>query len=121
MQNRRLFIAPIVATVTLTTTLLDPTITSTAGSAGLGTIPQPYVLIRHVRIINTAGSSSAVTMAYGATSGLFFAWNAAVVAANLYLDWYGEIRLDGGVTKLYGGASAITNWFNFDDAEIGFI
>ena len=121
MQNRRLFITPVVATTTLTTVLVDPTITSTAGSTGLGTIPQPYVLIRHVRVINTAGAGSTVTMAYGATSGLFFAWNAMPVAANSYIDWFGEIRLDGGVTKLYGGCSAITNWFNFDDCEIGFI
>ena|ERR1019366_2794293 len=121
MQNRRLYISPVVATITLTTVLVDPTITSTAGSSGLGTIPQPYVLIRHVRLINTAAAQSTVTMAYGGSSGSFFAWNASPVAANGFLDWFGEIRLDGGVTKLYGGASAITNWFNYDDCEIGFI
>jgi len=120
MQNRRLFITPVVATATLTTVLVDPTITSTAGSTGLGTIPQPYVLIRHIRVVNVAASGSTVTMAYGATNALFFAWNVSPVAANSYLDWFGEIRLDGGATKLYGGCSAITNWFNFDDAEIGF-
>ena len=120
MQNRRIYIPPQAANVTTTTVLIDPTITSTAGSTGLGTIPQPYVLIRHIRVVNTSATPYTVTMFYGTANTLAAIWSAAQVVGNGWLDWTGELRLDGSATKLYGGASNAAIWFNFDDAEIAF-
>ncbi len=40
MQNRRIYLPPQAANTSTTTVLIDPTITSTTGSTGLGTIPQ---------------------------------------------------------------------------------
>ena len=105
MQNRRLYIPPQAANTTTTTVLIDPTITSTAGSTGLGTIPQVYVLLRHIRAVNTSATPYTVTMFYGTANTLAAIWSAASVPGNGFLDWYGELRIDGGATKLYGGAS----------------
>ena len=119
MQNRRIYLPPQAANTTTTTVLIDPTITSTAGSTGLGTIPQVYILLRHIRAVNTSATPYTVTMFYGTANTLAAIWSAAQVAGNSYLDWYGELRIDGGATKLYGGASNAAVYYNFDDAEIG--
>jgi len=120
MQNKRLFIPPVVANVTTTTVLIDTTITAVTGPTGF-TATQPYILLHHIRAVNTSNSTPyTVTMFYGTANTQVFAWSAVAVPASSYVDWFGEIRIDGGLTKLYGGASNAAIWFNFDDAEIGF-
>lgn len=121
MQNKRLFIPPVAANVTTTTLLIGGGMTTITGPTGF-TATQYYILIRHIRAVNTSASTGyTVTMFYGTASTLAAIWSATPVAAASYLDWYGEIRLDGGVTSLWGGASNAAVFYNFDDAEIGFI
>lgn len=121
MQNKRIYIPPVAANTTTTTVIIDPTITAVTGPTGW-TATQPYLLIRHIRAVNTSTSTQyTVTMFYGTANTLAAIWSAAPVAASSYIDWVGEIRLDGGVTKLYGGASNAAIYWNFDDAEAGFI
>lgn len=122
MQNKRLNIEPIAITAAAAN-LLNPTLTSTAGGVNIA-CTQPYVLIRHMRVVNKTSGAVTVTLYKGATggsaAGTEFAWNATSVPANSFLDWYGELRLDTGdfLTGLASAATSLT--LNIDQAEIGF-
>lgn len=122
MQNKRLNIQP-VAVTNAASNMLNPTLTSAAGGVGI-VCTQPYVLIRHIRAVNKTAASHTISMYKGATSGSAagteFAWNATVVPANSFIDWYGELRLDTGdfLTALADANTSIV--LNFDQAEIGF-
>jgi hypothetical protein len=122
MQNKRLNIQPI-AIPAAVANLLNPTLTSAAGGVGI-ICTQPYVLIRHMRVVNKTALPVAVTLYKGGTGGAVagteFAWNGAVVPANGFLDWSGELRLDTGdfLTGLAGTVTALV--LNVDQAEIGF-
>ena len=120
MQNKRLNIAPISLTATLTTNLLNPLITTITGGVGI-TWTQPYILVRHMRVVNSNASPATVTLYKGATGGstVFFAWNASSVPGNGYLDWYGEQRFDS-TDFLTGGASTTGLYLDIDDVEVGF-
>lgn len=119
MQNTRVYIPPQAANTSTTTTLIDPTVTAVTGPTGW-TCTQPYLLIRHIRAVNTSTTTPyTVTCFYGTANTLAAIWSAASVAASSYIDWVGEIKLTGGSTKLYGGASNAAIYFNFDDAEAG--
>jgi len=124
MQNARITILPQAANTSTTTLLLDPFITALTGPTGF-TFNQLYVLLRHIRAVNTSNSTQyTVTMFYGNANSLAAIWSAAPVAASSYLDWYGELKLTGtsasaGFGLLWGGASNAAIYFNFDDAEVG--
>jgi hypothetical protein len=124
VQNTRLQIPAVVANVTLTTLLLNPFITALTGPTGF-VATQPYILVRHIRAVNTSTTTQyTVTCFYGTANTLAAIWSAAPVAASSYIDWYGELKLTGTSTSagflLWGGASNAAIYFNFDDAEIGF-
>ena len=122
MQNKRLFIPPVAANVTTTTLLIGGAMTTITGPTGF-TATQYYILIRHIRAVNTVTGAATVTMFYGSSNTLAAIWATTPVAGFSYLDWYGEIRIEGtgSTVNLWGGASAATVFFNFDDAEIGFV
>ena len=122
--NKRIRIGPVALTTTLTTNILNPTITSTAGSVGLGTIAQPYVLIFHLRITNKTASAATFSLWIGATggnaAGTEVMGGATSIPANSFVDAYFPLglRLDAA-DFLVGGAGTTTALTLTGECEIG--
>lgn len=122
MQNKRLNIQPIAITNGVTN-LLNALLTSVAGGVNV-TCTQPYVLIRHMRVLNKTAAPVTLTMYKGGTgasvAGTELDFGGTSVPANSYLDWYGELRLDSGdfITGIAGSNTALV--LNVDQTEIGF-
>lgn len=119
MQNKRFRFGPIALTNTLTTNLLNPP-TATGGTNG-GSSSQ-YIVLRHIRIVNKTAGAVTFSLWIGATganaAGTEFMGIGTSVAANSYVDWYGEVRLDAA-DYLVGGASANTSLTIQGEGEIG--
>jgi hypothetical protein len=119
-QNKILNIEP-VAISNSVANILNPGITSLSGPTGY-TQTQPYLLIKHIRIVNKTGTAATVSLYKGASgasaAGTEYAFNGTSVPANSSVDWYGLLRLDSGdyLTGVAGTASALT--FNAE-GEIG--
>lgn len=124
-QNKRLSIPPVALTATLATTLLEPGTTAETGNTGY-TATKSYILVRHMRIVNTTSGNLTVSLFKGAAAtaaaGTEFAFSGYQLGPNAFQDWYGELRLDGTATAsaLCGGASGLGVTLDIDDAEIGF-
>jgi hypothetical protein len=124
MQQRKLFIPPVALIGTLATTILEGGTTAESGNTGY-TAVKTRLIIRHIRIVNTTAGALAVSLFVGAaaaaTAGTEFAFSAYSVAANSYVDWYGELILDATTPKaLCGGSTTTGLTINFDNCEIGF-
>lgn len=120
--NKRQTFGPVALTNTLTTNILGP---AAAGASAVGyTATASRITIRHVRIVNkTAG---AVTCSFwlggtgGNVAGTEVIGNGLSVPANSYVDWYGEINIDGS-NFLVGGASAATSLTFQAEGEVGLV
>jgi len=81
-----------------------------------------YVIIRHIRIVNkTAGAvtfSGYIGATGGSAAGTEFLGTGLSIPANLYVDWYGAVRLDAA-DFLTGLASAATSLTIEGEGEIG--
>ena len=103
--------------------LVNPAVTSMAGPVGF-TATQPYVIIKHIRIVNKTAAPVTFTGYIGATgasaAGTEFMGVAKSVPANDYIDWYGNpgVRLDAA-DFLTGVASALTSLTFEAEGEIG--
>lgn len=119
--NKIVRIGPVALTTTLTTNILNPTVTSMAGPVGI-TIGQPYLILKHIRISNKTGSAATFSLWIGATganaAGTEFMGTAVSVAANSYVDWYGQLRLDAA-DFLVGGAGTATALTLEGEGEVG--
>lgn len=119
--NRILNVEPIALTATLTTNILNTTITSLAGPIGY-TQTQPYIVLRHIRISNKTGSAATFSLYKGLTgantAGTEIIGTAYSVAANSAFDWYGIMRLDSADFLVGGAGTATALTFNAD-GEIG--
>jgi hypothetical protein len=124
MQNKRLSILPIALTTVVGTTLLEPGTTAESGNTGY-VAGKCYILARHIRVSNSATAASVISLykgaATGSAAGTEFAWSGVSVPGNSYIDWYGELRLDGTTTAsaLTGSANPATLTLGIDNAEIG--
>lgn len=120
-QNKTIRIGPVALTTTLTTNILNPNVTSVAGPVGF-TMSQPYVILKHIRIVNKTASAATVSLWIGATggnaAGTEFALSGTSVPANSYIDWYGVLRLDAA-DFLVGGAGTTTALSFEAEGEIG--
>jgi hypothetical protein len=120
-SNKIIRFGPVALTATLSTTIINTAITSLSGPAGY-TQTQPYVVIRHVRIVNKTSGAATCTFYIGASGGTAAGTevigNGLSVSANSYIDWYGALRLDSG-DYLTGGASAGTTLTFEAEGEIG--
>ena len=124
MAANKLFrFGPVALSNTITTNILNPAVTSLAGPIGF-TMTQPYLIIKHIRVVNKTAGAVTCSFWLGATGG-----NAAgsevigialSVAANSYIDWYGLLRLDAA-DFLVGGASAATSLSIEGEGEIGLV
>lgn len=121
MQNRAFDFGPVALTTTLTTNILNPTVTSLAGPVGF-TLTQPYIILTHLRIVNKTAAAATVSLWLGATganaAGTEFAWQGKSVPANDAIDWYGRIRIDAA-EFLVGGAGTATALSIQGEGEIG--
>jgi hypothetical protein len=101
--------------------IVNPAITSLSGPTGY-TQTQPYVILRHIRLVNKTGSAATVSLYVGATggsaAGTEFLGTSLSIAANSAYDWYGMLRLDSG-DFLTGVASAATTITFEAEGEIG--
>lgn len=99
-----------------------PTLTGGTGLAGTNT--NTYLVLRHIRIVNKTGGAVTATLYIGATgasaAGSEFAFNATSIAANSYVDWYGQVRLDVA-DFLVGLASAATSLTFEAEGEVGVV
>jgi hypothetical protein len=122
-QNKVIRLGPVALTTTLTTNIINCNITSLAGPVGY-TQTQPYLLIRHIRIVNKTASAATFSLWIGATGGNVAGTeaigNALVVAANSAFDWYGYLRLDAADFLVGGSATATALTFEAE-GEIGLV
>ena len=93
--------------------IVNCAITSLTGPTGY-TQTQPYLILRHIRLVNKTGGAVTVSMYIGATgasaAGTEFLGTALSIAANSSYDWYGLLRLDSTdfLTGLASAATSIT-------------
>jgi hypothetical protein len=120
-QNKVINIEPVYLTATLTTNLLNFAITSLSGPVGF-TMTQPYVVIKHVRIINRTGTAATFSLWKGGTggnvAGTEVIGTATSVAANSSYDWYGIMRFDS-TDFLVGGSGTASALVLTAEGEIG--
>lgn len=119
--NKVVRFGPVALSNTLTTNILNPALGSLAGPVGF-TMTQPYVILRHIRIVNKTAGAVTFSLWIGASganaAGTEFAGIGTSVPANTAIDWYGLLRLDSG-DYLVGGASAATSLSFEAEGEIG--
>ena len=121
MNNKSFRFGPVALSSTLTTNVLNPNVTSVGGPVGF-TMTQPYLLLRHIRVVNKTAGAVTFSLYLGATggnaAGTEVIGTALSVAANSAYDWYGSLRLDAA-DFLVGGASAATSLTIQGEGEIG--
>lgn len=112
---------PVALTTTLTTNILNCNITSLAGPVGF-TMNQPYLVVRHLRIVNKTAGAVTFSLWKGATgantAGTEIVGQATSIAANSFFDWYGILRMDAA-DFLVGGAGTATALSIQGEGEIG--
>lgn len=122
-QNKTIRFGPVALTTTLTTNIINPNVTSLAGPVGF-TMTQPYLILRHIRIVNKTGSAATFSLWLGATgantAGTEVIGQALSVAANSAFDWYGLLRLDAA-DFLVGGSGTATALTFEAEGEIGLV
>jgi hypothetical protein len=109
-SNKIIRFGPIALTTAYTLNLINCGITALAGTTGY-TQTQPYLIIRHIRIVNTSATATSFRLYVGATAanaaGTEFMGYNTTVPGNSYIDWYGSLRLDS-TDYLVGGAAIAT-------------
>jgi len=120
-SNRPFNFGPVALTNTLTTNILNCNVTSLAGPVGF-TLTQPYIILRHLRVVNKTVGAVTFSLWKGATganaAGTEVVGVGQSVAANSSYDWYGIMRFDAA-DFLVGGASAATSLAIQGEGEIG--
>jgi hypothetical protein len=119
--NKSFRFGPVAMSATLTTNILNPNVTSVAGPVGF-TMTQPYLILRHIRIVNKTAGAVTFSLWLGATgantAGTEVIGIGLSIAANSAYDWYGMMRIDAA-DFLVGGASAGTSLSIQGEGEIG--
>jgi len=120
--NKIFRFGPVALSSTLTTNILNPNVTSLAGPVGF-TMTQPYIVLRHVRIVNKHASVAATFSLYLGATGANTAGTEVIgfttpVPVGSYVDWYGVLRLDSA-DFLVGGSNTATALTIEGEGEIG--
>jgi hypothetical protein len=101
--------------------LLNCNVTSLAGPTGY-TQTQPYLLVKHIKLLNKDTAARLVTLYKGATGasvgGTEFAFDNVSIPAQGSVEWFGQARFDAAdfLTGVADAASKVT--INID-GEIG--
>jgi hypothetical protein len=121
--NKVIRFGPVIMSATLTTNILNPNVTSLSGPVGF-TMTQPYLIIRHIRIVNKTSSAATFSLWLGATAGNVAGTEvigqALSVAANSVYDWFGLLRLDAA-DFLVGGSGTAASLTIEGEGEIGLV
>lgn len=122
MASNKIFnFGPVALTTTLTTNILNPNVTSVAGPVGF-TMSQPYIVLRHIRIVNKTAGAVTFSLWKGATganaAGTEVVGVGLSIAANSSYDWYGQMRFDAA-DFLVGGSNTATALSIQGEGEIG--
>lgn len=121
--NKIVRFGPVALSNTLTTNILNPG-TTTGGVGMPSTSTNLYFVVRHIRIINKTAGAVTFSLYIGATggnvAGTEFLGLGTSVAANSYVDWYGQLRLDIA-DFLVGGAGAVTSLVLQAEGELGVV
>jgi hypothetical protein len=108
--TKKLNIQPLIVSTTVTNLLNCLITTLTAGGVGF-VGAQPYVLIKHIRAVNTSSNPLTVTLYKGATgasaAGTQFAFPGVTIAANSWSDFYTPDHRFDSADYLTGVASGI--------------
>lgn len=120
MASNKIFrFGPVALTNTLTTNILNPP--TATGGVGAGSSSN-YIVIKHIRIVNKTAGAVTCSFWLGATggnvAGTEVLFQGTSIAANSYVDWYGQMRVDAA-DFLVGGASAATSLSIEGEGEIG--
>ena len=96
-SNKIVRFGPAAMILTTPTNILNPpTVSGGVGVAGTNTAT--YLVVRHIRIVNKTAGAVTFSLYIGATAGSAagteFMGLGTSVAANSYVDWYGQLRLD---------------------------
>jgi hypothetical protein len=112
MQNRAARFGP-AAMATAVANLLNCALTSNSGPVGISSPASValYIILTHLRLVNTANASATASTFIGTTAtsatAAAFAFSGYSIPANSFVDWYGRVRLDAA-DYLTGFASAVT-------------
>ena len=123
--NKTIRFGPVALTTTLTTNILNCGVTSLAGPVGI-TVTQPYLLLKHIRIVNKTASAATFSLWLGLTgantAGTEVIGTALSVPANFAFDWYSPtgLRMDAADFLVGGSASATALTFEAE-GEIGLV
>jgi hypothetical protein len=113
-------LGPLALTNTYTTNIMNPG-TTTGGTNGGGS-RNLYIILNHIHILNKTAGAVTFKLYKGATggnvAGTEFMGTDVSVAANSYVDFYGEF-LFKVADFLVGGASASTSLTIEAEGEIG--
>lgn len=98
--NKILRFGPVALGTSIANIINPPSLTGGAGLAGTNTAT--YVVLRHIRVVNTGAAAASPSLYVGATGGsaaaTAFAFSGTSIPAagnpGNYLDWYGLLRLD---------------------------
>lgn len=119
MQNTPFRFGPVALTNTYTTNILNPP--TTTGGVGAGT-PNPYIILRHIRVVNKTAGAVSYRLFLGATganaAGTEIIGYDKSVSANGVDDWYGYLKIKVA-DFLVGGASAATSLTIEGEGEMG--
>lgn len=119
--NKIFNFGPVALTTTLTTNILNCNITSLAGPVGF-TATQPYIILKHIRIVNKTAGAVTFSLWKGATganaAGTEVIGQGTSIPANSYVDWYGIMRFDAA-DFLVGGSGTATALSIQGEGEIG--
>lgn len=120
-SNKSFNFGPVALTTTLTTNILNPNVTSVAGPVGF-TMTQPYIILRHIRILNRTATAATFSLWKGATAtngaGTEVIGIGTSIPANSYVDWYGIMRFDAA-DFLVGGSGTTLALAIQGEGEIG--
>jgi hypothetical protein len=122
-SNKLQSFGPVALSNTTTTNIIAP---AAAGASGAGyTATGTYIILRHIRIVNKTAGAVTFSLWVGATgansAGTEFMGIGTSIAANSYVDWYGQLRLEGTNGFLVGGASAATSLTLNAEGEVGLV
>jgi hypothetical protein len=134
-SNKILRFGPAALTTTTTTNIINPP-TLTGGTGLAGTNTNTYIVLRHVRVVNKTNSAAFFALWLGATgantagteviaggaatAGALNANTGVSVAANSYVDWYGQLYM-APADFLVGGAGTATALTIEGEGEIGIV
>jgi len=119
--NRSFNLGPVLLTTNPATNILNPAITNTAGPVGF-VMPQPYILLQHLRVTNRTAVAITVSLwkgiAAGNIVGTEFVWAQKSVPAYDSVDAIGLWRFDAA-DFLVGGANQANALILTAEGEIG--